>query len=210
MGGVPFPLRDRLGEPVDELDRAVGPPLETDPAERVPEHRESGPRPRFLAVQGEVDLDGGRGAGQPLGEDVRDPAQVVRVGGADAGQPEAVTGVLSGPARPRVGGPRPLAAEASAGEVVVGGGRGGRLRRQPGLLVLGDGGAVVPDHRPAVRAPAHRLEVHDPAVGALVLEVQEPVLAGRGAHPGALVRPVDVGVLLLQDDAFLVGPEEAA
>src|SRR3954453_20750095 len=129
---------------------------------------------------------------------------------------------MGGPAGLRIRGPLPLAAEASAGEVVVGGGRRVRLRWQVGLDVYGDGGAVVAEHRPtsptlgfpraggAPMAPAHGLEVDDPAVGALLLEVQEPVLAGRGAHPAALVRTVDVGVPLLQDDLLLVRAEEPA
>ena len=51
---------------------------------------------------------------------------------------------------------------------------------------------VPADHGPVV-APGHRLEVHDPAVGAEVLEVQEPDSPAGGVDPGALVRAVDVG-----------------
>ncbi len=199
MGGVAFGVRDRLGEPVHEVRGPVRAPLEADPAERVPEDREPGPGSGFLAVEAQLHLGGAGLAGQPLGEHVRQSAQVVGVGRADAGQPQPVSGVLGGPAVAGVG-----------GEVVVGGGCGGRLRRQIGEAVFGDRGPVVPEDRPAVRAPAHRLEVHDPAVGAALLEVQEPVLPGPGAHPAALVGAVDVGVLLLQDDPLLVRPEEAA
>lgn len=208
VGGVPLPLGDRLGEAVHEMDRAVGAALQPDPGEGVPQHRESGPCAGFLTVQLQLHLDGRRGAGQPLGEQMGQFAQVVRVARTDAGQAQAVAGVLGGPAVLRIGRPLPLPAEASAGEVVVGGRCGGRLRRQLRPAVYGDGGALLTDHRPIVVAPPHGLEVDDPAVGAALLEVQEPVLAGRGAHPAALVGAVDVGVLLLQDDPLLVGAEE--
>lgn len=59
-------------------------------------------------------------------------------------------------------------------------------------------------------APAHRLEVDDPPVRAALLEVREPVLAVLRAHPGALVRAVDLGATLFEDDPLLVRAEEVA
>jgi hypothetical protein len=56
--GVPLLLGDALGEPVHELDAPVGPALEPDPAEGVPEDGEAGPCARFLAVQAQFHLDG--------------------------------------------------------------------------------------------------------------------------------------------------------
>lgn len=144
MVGVPLMLGDALGEPVHEMDAPVGPALESDPAEGVPEDGETGPCARFLAVQAQVHLDRRRGAGQPLGEDVRQFAQVVRVGRTDTGEAQSITGVVGGPAGLRIGGPLPLAAEASAGEVVVGGGRRVRLWRQIGPFVYGDGAPSSP------------------------------------------------------------------
>src|SRR5687768_3783476 len=65
------------------------------------------------------------------------------------------------------------------------------------------------DHRPAL-APAHRLEVHDPAIAVAVLEMQEPVLARGGSDPCPLVRPVDPGRALIEDVAPFVRPLDAA
>ena len=78
------------------------------------------------------------------------------------------------------------------------------LRRRPCSHRLPDAVAVrvLADHGPAV-LPGHRLEVHDAAVGAFVLEVQEPVVTGGIPHPGSLVRPVDGPGRPCHDDALL-------
>ena len=47
------------------------------------------------------------------------------------------------------------------------------------------------DHRPAVLRPAHRLEVDDAAVGAFILEMEEPVATVRRLHPRPLMGAVD-------------------
>ena len=49
---------------------------------------------------------------------------------------------------------------------------------------------VFPYERPAVGLPVHGLEVDNAAVGALVLEMEEPVSPVGARHPGALVRTV--------------------
>ena len=51
------------------------------------------------------------------------------------------------------------------------------------------------DDGPSV-LPLHGLQVHQSAVGSHVLEVEEPVAARGGVHPGSLVRAVDGGVSL--------------
>ena len=63
------------------------------------------------------------------------------------------------------------------------------------------------DERPAIGPPGHRLEVQDAPVGALVLEMEEPVLPFRGIHPGALMRAVDGTRRPGHHDALLVGAE---
>ena len=73
---------------------------------------------------------------------------------------------------------------------------------------------VLPDQRPAVGPPGHRLQMDDTPVGALVLEMEEPVLSGRSIDPGALVRAVDRTRSPGHHDPFLiraegmVGPED--
>ena len=79
-----------------------------------------------------------------------------------------------------------------------------RLRVRPHRLAAAVAVPVDAHHRPPVLAPRHRLKVDDAAVGVEILEVHEPVLAGRRRHPRSLVRAVDVGRALLEDDAVLV------
>ena len=52
--------------------------------------------------------------------------------------------------------------------------------------------------------PLHRLQMYHPSVGAYILKVHEPVLAGRSIHPSALMRPVDRGVALCKHGAAFV------
>jgi hypothetical protein len=53
--------------------------------------------------------------------------------------------------------------------------------------------------------PDHRLQVHDSSKRALVLEMQEPVLAGLRFNPGALVRDIDSGFASRRSDAIPSG-----
>ena len=56
---------------------------------------------------------------------------------------------------------------------------------------------VCSDDRPVVY-PFHRLQMHDTAVSAYILEMKEPVFSGRGIYPSSLMRPVDGRVALCQ------------
>ena len=56
---------------------------------------------------------------------------------------------------------------------------------------------VCSDDRPVVY-PFHRLQMHDTAVSAYILEMKDPVFSGRGIYPSSLMRPVDGRVALCQ------------
>ena len=84
------------------------------------------------------------------------------------------------------------------------------IRHRPGANRLTDTVTVgiFTDHRPAVSPPPHRLEVDDPAIGFLVLEMQEPVLTGRRIDPGALVRTIDGARRRCHDDFFFIRSQD--
>ncbi len=127
--GVPLQVGDSLREPVHEPDRAVDRPFQPDPAERVPEDDESGPRPGFGGVQPQLDLHRAGQAGQPLGQEVREPARVVGVGrariryGARAAAP---------PRRRPSAAPPGSRRDRAAGRRCAAGRRGCRARPAPG------------------------------------------------------------------------------
>ena len=66
---------------------------------------------------------------------------------------------------------------------------------------------VLPDERPAIGTPAHRLQMDDASIGALVLEMEEPVLPYRSIDPGTLMGTVYGSRSPGQDDPLLIGAE---
>ena len=62
------------------------------------------------------------------------------------------------------------------------------------------------NHRPVID-PLHRLQMSDPAIGAAILKVNEPGLAGRQLNPASLMRAIDVGLSLVQHDPIFIRPE---
>jgi hypothetical protein len=198
----------------------------------LPEHEAAAPRrhrehgvvaahhdqPGLLPLTQRARLEQGRdresGGGQLLKQELaRRPEGVVgrtegnrtEAQGAPAERPPGRVGVRL---------PLPLQPERVTIELVA------RLRHQARLARHGDASlqhglagpvavGVVAHHRPSA-LPAHRLEVHDTAVGSPVLEVQEPVGAVGGADPAALVRAVHGGAALGEDDPVLVRTVDGA
>jgi hypothetical protein len=180
MGGVPLPrplLEGAGGAPLatasaNRCTRRTVPsalPFEPDPAERVAQYGESGPRPQLLGCRAAArprpctGVPGSRCV-STFGNLRRSCASAVRTQVSRSPSPECWV------AQPSCGLAvhchcRPYRPPGKSSSVA---GADGRLRRQVGLPVYGDGGALVTEDRPAVRAPAHRLEVDDPAVRALL------------------------------------------
>ena len=110
--------------------------------------------------------------------------------------------------------PLPLDAE-TFGKVVIRGQLIGGVHlwqgQRPALDRLADAVTVLlqADERP-ILAPCHGLQMQDAAIDAVVLEVEEPVLARGRVDPRALMGAVGAGIALMQNDFLLIGAEGAA
>ena len=78
---------------------------------------------------------------------------------------------------------------------------GGRLR-----LAIGEHGLALLSHHGPTTGPVDGLQVDNAAVGALVLEMQEPILAQSSMDPAALMGAIDRSLALTQHGLALVGP----
>src|SRR5690554_2788647 len=121
-------------------------------------------------------------------------------------------GIYEGPGVFGVGVPLPLQTQFHAVEfIAVGGCHNGMAAAYIGLAVLAHGFAnavvvgVDANQWPAI-FPIYGIQVRDAAVFNGVLKMNEPVLAGRGIDPAALVGTVDVGVSLVHYGAVFIGP----
>jgi hypothetical protein len=73
---------------------------------------------------------------------------------------------------------------------------GDRLTLSVSIRICTDNGPIV--------NPLHRLQVHNAAVSASILKVNEPRLAGFQLDPTTLVWAIDLGVATIHHDAVLV------
>ena len=63
--------------------------------------------------------------------------------------------------------------------------------------------------RPSIFFPMHGLQMGNTAIQSPALEVEEPIFPVRRSHPSALMRTIDHGAALLQDNLFLIGAVNA-
>lgn len=124
---------------------------------------------------------------------------------------EALVAGIVGPLLVDVGVPLPLGREGVAVELVtLLRGADGVGLAYVGLLVCQYGLAasvavlVFSDDGPSVH-PLHGLEVNEAAIGAYVLEMEEPVFTRRRVHPRALMGAVDGRVALCQHGSPFIG-----
>ena len=62
---------------------------------------------------------------------------------------------------------------------------------------------VLADDGPVVN-PFHRLQVDNTTAGSYILKMDEPVFSGWRVNPRSLMRTIDGGIPLRQDDSFFI------